>query len=426
MKSKTALLVVAVLLLLSISTLAQTREARVISHAEPAFGNSDAIPANDIGTRRLLESFKPTVATTVGTLQGGVTSIGTIDSVTKSANGLVISGSSLIAQTADASFPGLVSTGAQTFAGNKAATGTWTFGSGTFTGPGLPSGVGTPNLMAIVDGTSTTPSTSGSPALSISRITNQSYTGGSGQVTIHATKAGNSGAPMEILSIWGRQTGAIDYGGIVGEYIRVIAEVAGTASSHFAGASTVQKFVATDATSWEFDIDNERTPATDSATDYGTAGDRSMGVLIVGYGNAKHTAALVIGTGNGATSSFFTGIDILTNSIDTSSTFRAIRIPNGTSIYSRNGANNADVNILGVNGADQIVLGAGGNSVSYGGPIVMGTGVWIAAGSTTFASLPALSNGSLLYCSNCKKTTPCTGSGTGAIAKRLNSAWDCN
>lgn len=50
---------------------------------------------------------------------GGTTSIGTINSQSKSANGLVITGSSLVAQTADASFPGMVSIGTQTFAGAK-------------------------------------------------------------------------------------------------------------------------------------------------------------------------------------------------------------------------------------------------------------------------------------------------------------------
>ncbi len=54
---------------------------------------------------------------------GGVTTVGAIDSQTKSANGLVISGTSIYAQTADASFPGLVSTGAQTIAGAKTFTG---------------------------------------------------------------------------------------------------------------------------------------------------------------------------------------------------------------------------------------------------------------------------------------------------------------
>lgn len=50
---------------------------------------------------------------------GGSLTIATIDSVAKSANGAVISGSNLILQTADATNPGLVSTTTQTFAGNK-------------------------------------------------------------------------------------------------------------------------------------------------------------------------------------------------------------------------------------------------------------------------------------------------------------------
>lgn len=54
---------------------------------------------------------------------GGVTVVGTINSQTKDANGLVISGANIYAQTADASNPGLVSTGTQTFAGTKTLTG---------------------------------------------------------------------------------------------------------------------------------------------------------------------------------------------------------------------------------------------------------------------------------------------------------------
>lgn len=50
---------------------------------------------------------------------GGMSSIGVIDSQTKSANGAVNNSGSLVMQTADASNPGLVSTAAQTFAGDK-------------------------------------------------------------------------------------------------------------------------------------------------------------------------------------------------------------------------------------------------------------------------------------------------------------------
>jgi hypothetical protein len=49
----------------------------------------------------------------------GVTTVGTIDSQAKSADGLVISTTNIYAQTADATNPGLVSTGAQTLAGGK-------------------------------------------------------------------------------------------------------------------------------------------------------------------------------------------------------------------------------------------------------------------------------------------------------------------
>lgn len=50
---------------------------------------------------------------------GTTYTIGTLNNQTKSANGLVITGSSIYAQTADNNYPGLVSTGAQTFAGLK-------------------------------------------------------------------------------------------------------------------------------------------------------------------------------------------------------------------------------------------------------------------------------------------------------------------
>lgn len=42
-----------------------------------------------------------------------------------------------------------------------------------------------------------------------------------------------------------------------------------------------------------------------------------------------------------------------------------------------------------------------------------------------FASLPSSTNGTVLYCTDCTRTTTCAGSGTGAIAERLNGAWSC-
>jgi len=47
-------------------------------------------------------------------------------------------------------------------------------------------------------------------------------------------------------------------------------------------------------------------------------------------------------------------------------------------------------------------------------------------GSDVFANLGAETNGTLVYCSDCTKATPCAGVGAGAFAKRINAAWDCD
>lgn len=44
----------------------------------------------------------------------------------------------------------------------------------------------------------------------------------------------------------------------------------------------------------------------------------------------------------------------------------------------------------------------------------------------TFANLGAATNGTMIYCDDCTKATPCAGAGNGALAKRLNGAWDCD
>jgi hypothetical protein len=70
--------------------------------------------------------------TNVGGAGAGVNAVGLLDSQTKSSDGAVISGTSIYLQTADVSNPGLVSTGTQSFAGDKTFTGTTSFtGAGT-------------------------------------------------------------------------------------------------------------------------------------------------------------------------------------------------------------------------------------------------------------------------------------------------------
>jgi hypothetical protein len=45
--------------------------------------------------------------------------------------------------------------------------------------------------------------------------------------------------------------------------------------------------------------------------------------------------------------------------------------------------------------------------------------------SSTFAGLGTPANGTMLYCSDCASANPCAGSGTGAVARRENGAWNC-
>lgn len=44
----------------------------------------------------------------------------------------------------------------------------------------------------------------------------------------------------------------------------------------------------------------------------------------------------------------------------------------------------------------------------------------------TFSALGSSANGVIAYCSDCTIASPCAGSGTGALAKRLNDTWVCN
>ncbi|HUC89311.1 MAG TPA: hypothetical protein VMR45_00755 [Patescibacteria group bacterium] len=57
----------------------------------------------------------------------GITAVGALDGVAKTASGAGISGTSIYMQSADASNPGLVTTGAQTFGGSKTVSGNFTY-----------------------------------------------------------------------------------------------------------------------------------------------------------------------------------------------------------------------------------------------------------------------------------------------------------
>ncbi len=118
----------------------------------------------------------------------GISTIGTIDSLTKSANGAVINGSEIILQTADQAYPGLVSVGTQTFAGAKTFVDGVSVGSSSSTDGVLRILNGTNSFVASLQATSLTanrtyelPDSSGAVVLTAGTATggsqNFNYTG---------------------------------------------------------------------------------------------------------------------------------------------------------------------------------------------------------------------------------------------------------
>lgn len=107
----------------------------------------------------------------------------------------------------------------------------------------------------------------------------------------------------------------------------------------------------------------------------------------------------------------------------------AIRFRNDpdSGIYWDNAGGNL---LITVNSSDAWSFGATGanftSALSANGassPSFRATGVTFANIATTPAGL---TNGTILYCTDCTIASPCAGGGTGAIAKRLNATWVCN
>jgi hypothetical protein len=65
-------------------------------------------------------------------------------------------------------------------------------------------------------------------------------------------------------------------------------------------------------------------------------------------------------------------------------------------------------------------------SITSGGDLVATGDNIVTLGTNPLASLPAATNGTIIYCSDCNKVAPCTSGGTGAIAKREAGAWNCD
>lgn len=67
----------------------------------------------------------------------------------------------------------------------------------------------------------------------------------------------------------------------------------------------------------------------------------------------------------------------------------------------------------------------GSNNLTCSTCVTQSSG-FITLTASLFAALGTPANGTIVYCSDCTIASPCAGSGTGALAKRLNGIWVCN
>ena len=76
---------------------------------------------------------------------------------------------------------------------------------------------------------------------------------------------------------------------------------------------------------------------------------------------------------------------------------------------------------------------AGYNFTTLGGAVKINYDGSVTYGSKSYTDLVNFANltyvpanGTVIYCSNCQKSTPCASGGSGALAKRINGSWDCD
>jgi hypothetical protein len=81
------------------------------------------------------------------------------------------------------------------------------------------------------------------------------------------------------------------------------------------------------------------------------------------------------------------------------------------------------------NSADTGVVDKSSGTNLIFGRLNAGRSLWTpmaTVGSRGFGELGAAPDGSIVYCPNCAKTTPCSAGGRGALAKHMGGVWDCN
>ena len=223
-----------------------------VSAASRLLGRGSAGGAGDVEEVTLGTNLSMS-GTTLNATGGGVSTIGTIDSQTKAANGAVITGSSLVMQTADATNPGLISTGAQTIAGAKTFSSAPTFssltaGSVLFAGAGgLVSqdnanlfwdntnkrlGIGTATPVGRIEISSDT-------ADSIYYASSFSNTATTGSATIIRRARGTAASPLAVQS--GDRLGTYTFSGYNGSSYAFSASIIANAAENF-GANSGSNF----------------------------------------------------------------------------------------------------------------------------------------------------------------------------------------
>jgi hypothetical protein len=325
----------------------------------------------------------------INTAAAGVTTVGTIDSQTKSSNGAVVSGTSLYLQTADGSSPGLVSTVAQTIAGAK-----------TFTGAML--------VQNDSNAAFSVQSTGGSTLLSVNTNSPAVGLGATGSLAVASTvNVGTSTGATQTVSLGGTGGAAANgttitiQGGNGSSAVGIQALASGTIAIGTAASNVV-------------------TIGSTTSTAAITLGQSTnSNTIAVGSGNpaASQTQTISIGNGSLSTSSSAIVVNILSGSAGSNGT-ATLNLANNDRVTAVNIGNVAadaarTLNLFTGDSAviDTLNIGTGNTTVAGGKTINIGTGTPTASGTNlvTVGSITAAANVTTIQGGN-------TTTGNGAVS----------
>jgi hypothetical protein len=133
--------------------------------------------------------------------------------------------------------------------------------------------------------------------------------------------------------------------------------------------------------------------------------------------NLTHTGA-VRASASGANTTFGTAPEVWLVNTGASANGGKWRISAGTS--------NGSLQFAAIDDAESTITPVFTFSRASGGaPSDVSLGVPARLQNVLFANLPTVSTGSMVYCTDCSKTTNCSGAGAGALAIRNGGNWDC-